>query len=131
MAGELIGIVNAKQLSAGIEGLGFAIPSNVVLSDINDILELGYISGRVTLGVEVIYGQPNGQAGVYVSKTSNPTLKYADRIVKINDTAISSISDYNAMLKRLSVGQEVNIQLVRSGKFVNVTVIAQENTSAH
>ena len=34
--GEVIGIVNAKL--QGYEGLGFAIPSNVVVSDINLIL---------------------------------------------------------------------------------------------
>ncbi len=34
--GEVIGIVNAKL--AGYEGLGFAIPSNIVVSDINSIL---------------------------------------------------------------------------------------------
>jgi len=35
--GEVIGIVNAKL--AGYEGLGFAIPSNIVVSDIDSILD--------------------------------------------------------------------------------------------
>ena len=53
MAGELIGIVNAKQSSTGIEGLGFAIPANIVRKDIIDLIEYGYIKGRVTLGISV------------------------------------------------------------------------------
>ncbi len=36
-AGELVGIVNAKQVDTGIEGLGFAIPIDVVLSFIEGV----------------------------------------------------------------------------------------------
>ena len=131
MAGELVGIVNAKQSSAGIEGLGFAIPANIVVKDINDILELGYVSGRITLGVIVQYGQLAGQMGVFVTDAGRTSFKYGDRIVDINDKPVSSLSDYNKLLKELSVGQSVSVRVSRDGKHVTVTVTAQENKSAH
>ncbi len=40
-AGELIGIVNAKQADTGIEGLGFAIPIDVVFACIEEITKAG------------------------------------------------------------------------------------------
>ncbi len=131
MAGELVGIVNAKQSSAGIEGLGFAIPANVVVKDIGDILELGYIAGRVTLGIVVQYGQLSGQMGVFVTNAGNTQFRYGDRILKINDTAVSSLSDYNKLVKELSVGQTASVQVARDGRIVTVNVTAQENKSAY
>ncbi len=61
-AGALIGIVNAKYSSSGIEGLGFAIPANQVIKIIDSILksakynmedncwQTGYVDGRWHLG---------------------------------------------------------------------------------
>ena len=37
MKGELVGIVNAKSSGLGIEGIGFAIPSNTVKEICNNI----------------------------------------------------------------------------------------------
>ena len=51
--GELVGIVVAKSSGLDIEGLGFAIPVNDVTNVINDILKLGYVSGRAYLGVSL------------------------------------------------------------------------------
>lgn len=130
-AGELVGIVNAKQSSAGIEGLGFAIPSNVVLKDINDILELGYIAGRITLGIVVKYGEYSKQVGVFVTDAKSTDFEYGDRIIKINDAQVSTLSDYNKLVKALSPGQSVTVKVVRNRGFVDVIVTARENTSAY
>ncbi len=51
--GELVGIVVAKSSGLDVEGLGFAIPVNDVTNVINDILKLGYVSGRAYLGVSL------------------------------------------------------------------------------
>lgn len=50
-SGKLIGIVNAKASGNNAEGLGFAIPINDVIGEINDLLNYGYITGRAYLGV--------------------------------------------------------------------------------
>ncbi|MDE7213809.1 MAG: trypsin-like peptidase domain-containing protein [Anaeroplasmataceae bacterium] len=67
-AGALIGIVNAKYSSSGIEGLGFAIPANQARTIIDNILktakynasenmwETGYVEGRWEIGFTLGYG---------------------------------------------------------------------------
>ncbi len=67
-AGALIGIVNAKYSSAGIEGLGFAIPANQARKIVESILETakydvqnnswteGYVLGRWEIGFTLGYG---------------------------------------------------------------------------
>ena len=50
-SGKLIGIVNAKVSDSDAEGLGFAIPVNSVVKEINDLLNYGYVTGRASLGV--------------------------------------------------------------------------------
>ena len=67
-AGALIGVVNAKYSSSGIEGLGFAIPANQARIIVDSILETasydsankvwttGYVEGRWDIGFELGYG---------------------------------------------------------------------------
>lgn len=129
MAGELVGIVNAKQSSTGIEGLGFAIPSNKVYSAVTDIMRLGYVSGRPTLGITVAYGQYQNQTGVFVTDRGNTNLAQYDRIVKIGDTDVSTIADCNAALKKLTIGTTVDVKVARNGKWETVSVTVLENTN--
>ena len=137
MSGELIGIVNAKQSSAGIEGLGFAIPANVVVKDIKDIFNSGYITGRAMLGITVQYGtsKNTGETGVFVTDAGNTGLANMDRIVKIGDTEINSIVDYNLALKKLSVSADrsvtVTVVVHRNGREKAISVTAYENQSKY
>lgn len=67
-AGALIGIVNAKYSSTGIEGLGFAIPANEARQIVDSILstakyqtstnswDKGYVIGRWEIGFTLGYG---------------------------------------------------------------------------
>ena len=80
-SGALIGIVNAKYSSSGIEGLGFAIPSKEVIRVITELLNnskydvannvwsYGYVIGDYEFGFEVSYysGQFNQQGALYIS----------------------------------------------------------------
>ena len=97
-AGALIGIVNAKYSSSGIEGLGFAIPANQARAIIESILktakynlttdtwELGYVKGRWEIGFTLGYGGYGfvrtiiGVAGT----TTNPTHSDYNKL-QVND----------------------------------------------
>ncbi len=134
MSGELIGIVNAKQSSTGIEGLGFAIPANIVAKDIKDILELGYISGRPTIGIEVQYGTYQGETGVFVSNKGSTGFERYDQITKINGIEIKSMAAYNAAVKSLTIGETVDIEVKRYSSLIgwrtgSVSVEVSENKS--
>ena len=109
-AGMLIGIVNAKESDSGIEGLGFAIPANRVLKNITDILEVGYITGRASLGIDVYV--PSSGYGVYVSESVDSFMA-GDQLVAIDGEAIHTLSDYNTVLGELTEGETVIVVVMR------------------
>ena len=49
--GEVIGINSVKMAATGVEGIGFAIPSNTVKTVVDDVISYGYVRGRLILGV--------------------------------------------------------------------------------
>ena len=129
-SGYLIGIVNAKQLSTGIEGLGFAIPSNKVKEDVIDIIEKGYITGRPTIGISVAVDSYN-ETLVTVTDASNTVFRKNDIIIKIGDVDITSLSVYNKTLKSLTIGETVTVTIYRNRAYYTVNVTVQENTSQY
>lgn len=48
---QIIGINTSKLVSEEYEGMGFAIPSNTVISIVNNIIRNGYVKGRAYLGI--------------------------------------------------------------------------------
>ncbi len=124
MYGELVGIVNAKQSSAGIEGLGFAIPANVVRECVEQLIEHGYILNKPSLGIEV---STSSFGGVFVSDAKNSKVfRYGDYIEKIGDKDITKLSDYNVAVNALDIGDEVEVILTRNGMRYKAKVTVQE-----
>lgn len=135
--GELVGIVNAKYSSTGVEGLGFVIPINKAKSVAEQLIEYGYVRGRPAIGITVIdadmytawryYG--SAQPGAYVEKADDSTgLQRGDRIISINDTEVSSSSDITNCINSLVVGDNVKLVVMRHGKTVEVTLTLKEKT---
>lgn len=126
LAGDLIGIVNAKMSEAGIEGLGFAIPSNTAYSAAVDLLTQGYVTGTPALGFTVMeitdrvtamqYGV--SYSGVYIAslgQNAPGSVKVLDLIVSIDGQSISSLSDFKKSLYTHSVGDTLTVKLYRHG----------------
>lgn len=139
MKGELIGVVNAKSSGSGIEGLGFAIPSNDAHRVAKELIENGYVTGKVYLGVSFVditdpytaYRYFKSQAtGVYVVELSKgyneKVLKKGDRIVAIDGNEITAFSQIKDILKKHSVGDELEFTLYRGGKLTSVNVKCYE-----
>ena len=94
-AGALIGVVNAKYSSSGIEGLGFAIPANQAKAIVDSILKTavlnkdntwttGYVAGRWDIGFELGYGG---------------NMFYRTTIGVLNQATNETSSDYGLLLK--------------------------------
>lgn len=148
--GELVGIVVAKSSGLDVEGLGFAIPINDVKGVINDILDLGYVSGRPFLGVSLsnskqtqipnnsIWGYLYGQNatttsyGAYVSEVvANSAAEKAgiqidDQIISINDEMISSATDVTSAIAEYNIGDVIKIGIVRDNKMLTLEATLQE-----
>lgn len=130
--GQVIGIntmkIGAFTDAAGVEGLGFAIPSATVKSIVEQIISQGYVSGRPTLGIEGetlstfyqhYYRMP---AGLYITQVERSSDAYAkgvesgDLLLSINDVRIASMEDLNAALFGLEVGTTVQTIIYRGGQ---------------
>lgn len=122
--GELVGIVNAKTSGSNIEGLGFAIPSNIVKEVTKQLLEFGYVKGRPALGVSIfevtdartaiLYRLPT--VGLYISAASEGNqLVVGDRIISFEGKEISKLADLKKLIDSHQVGDTVTVQVEREG----------------
>lgn len=121
MAGNLVGIINAKTSKTGIEGLGFAIPVNVAFEYFKGVMNSS------SIGATVDYGYNSKHVyGVYVvSVTENSQFKLNDRIVKINDTEIDTLNDYYATVDEFKSGDTIKVTLVRRNIELEITITLQ------
>ena len=130
--GQVIGINTMKigtfSDQAGVEGLGFAIPSTTVKEIVDQIISQGYVSGRPTLGLQgeslsafyqhyyrlppglfltdVVSGSPADKAGITAG----------DILMSIDGQQILSPEDLLTVLYGYNVGDSVEILIYSSGK---------------
>lgn len=141
--GDLVGIVNAKSGSGGlavsVEGLGYAIPSNVVKKIASDILANGYVKNRPTLGVQLINITQENNAfvpGVYIisilpnSAADKAGLQKYDQILAVNEQKVKNYSDISNILQKHSINDEITLTINRNDKEIKVKVILQEAQAA-
>ena len=134
MAGELIGIVNAKSTDSDAEGLGFAIPINDAIKVAQELLENGYVAGRPYMGITYLpvtdasTAQQLGVSayGIYVvdvvkgGPADRAGIQTGDRIVSIDNAEISSKNDLGTALQKYSAGDTIAVGLARSGQMQTV-----------
>ena len=135
--GEVIGIVSAKYSSYSnttVEGIGFAIPINDVVSLVKDIMTNGYVTNKAYMGItpQTMTAQMAQQyrydvtEGVFVcsvdpdSAADKAGLKLGDVITKMDDTDITSYEDLVAAKKSYSAGDTVTLTVYREGKTIEV-----------
>lgn len=133
--GEVIGVVNAKISSTGVEGMGFAIPIEVALEKAEQMIsgtssEYPYL-GISMLNVENALSYPQYSSylaeseltkGVIVidvesnSVADKAKLQKGDIITEINNKDISNIAYLRYELYKYSVGDKIKISYYRDGK---------------
>ena len=135
--GEVVGIVSAKYSSYSnttVEGIGFAIPINDVVSLVKDIMTNGYVTTKAYMGItpQTMTAQMAQQyrydvtEGVFVcsvdpdSAAAKAGLKLGDVITKMDDKDIASYEDLVAAKKSYSAGDTVTLTVYREGKTIEV-----------
>ena len=132
--GEVIGVNSLKLVEDEIEGMGFAIPIELVQSELES-LEQGKEIVRPKLGVEftdlsnsyLLYRSgimidkdiKQGIVVVTVSKdtpASDAGLQAGDVITEMDGTKVESTSHFRYLLYKHKVGDTVNIKYIRDGK---------------
>lgn len=148
-AGQVIGI-NSMKLSqstdgTSVEGMGFAIPSNEVVTIINQLVKNGKVT-RPQLGIKVIslselssaYKEQLGiktnlKSGIYVasvtknSAASSAGMKSGDIITKVDGTSVSDVVSLHEILYKHKIGDKVTVTVDRNGKTVNLDVTLKSN----
>ncbi|MTI93931.1 MAG: PDZ domain-containing protein [Firmicutes bacterium] len=131
--GEVIGINSVKLIDA--EGLGFAIPSNLVQDVVGELLERGRVV-RPMLGVNIIELNPSIanrynlplDSGIYVAEVfdNGPAwragIRSEDVIVSIDGSDVNTIRDLRVALSRRSVGDMVEVTINRADEIINLDV---------
>ncbi len=145
-SGKLIGIVNAKASGNNAEGLGFAIPINDVLTEINDLLHYGYITGRAYLGVYTQNVSLRSDYGYWYSNSvycvqitdvvaggaaEQAGLKAGDLILALDDKAISSNADLSDAIANYNAGDTAAFTIQREGQKQTVSVTFGEYVPAN
>lgn len=121
MMGNLIGIVNAKTSETGIEGLGFAIPSNIAFNFLNRVMVL-----EPAIGIKVKYAQLNRIVGLYVCETTSSEFKLYDRIIQVNGETIDSAAEYYAIIDCCQIGDTVTVTVMRDGARNDIKVVLKQ-----
>ena len=129
--GQVIGInssiaslSSSSNSEAGSIGLGFAIPSDLVVSVVNQLIQNGTVD-HARLGVSVSTGAAqvgsDTRAGAQISAVSQGSgaeaagLKAGDVITKIDGNTVTSAQSLVGYVRRYTGGQEVSVTYVRDG----------------
>ena len=139
--GELVGINSAMlSRSGGNMGIGFAIPSNMVRSIMDQLIATGSVN-RGQLGVSVLsltpdfrksLGLAEDTQGALVSSVSEGSaaaragIETGDVITNIQGHPIKGAAELRNTIGLLRVGESVEVSLLRDGKPKRLTAVLRE-----
>ena len=146
MRGEVVGITTAKYSGASssgatIEGIGFAIPIDDVLEELQELKDFGFIKSAY-LGVMVtdmdtsvasIYGLPVGAYVVGVEEgycAQRAGIQEKDIIVAVGDEKITSINELTRVLRDYEPGDKAKLTIYRAGQYMTILVVLDERPAA-
>ena len=131
--GKLIGINSVKISNA--EGIGFAVPVNIVKPIINKLINDGKfeeawlgIYGYDKEAIKYLDSELEIENGIYVAQVAptgplvNLDVKEGDIITKIDDTQISKMNDLKKYIYSKNPKDVVKLYLQRNGKESEVEV---------
>lgn len=141
IAGQVIGINSMKISSDTVEGMGFAIPSNDVVSIINQLETNGEVV-RPILGIslldlteiseqqqESVLGLPEDiSSGIVVAEVQPGSaaeiggLEQYDVIVKFNGVDVTDSISLRKEIYASELGKEIEIEFYRNGELQKATV---------
>ncbi len=134
--GNLIGVVNAKSYGTEIDGLGFAIPSNDAKETVEQLLEYGYVKGKVFIGVSFyeynsgFYSSFGSSAMLMVYGTeagyNDDVLEQGDIILSMDGEEVASVADVKAILKNHKVGDKIPVSILRNKTALDVEIECYE-----
>ncbi|MFH1102834.1 MAG: DegQ family serine endoprotease [Pseudomonadota bacterium] len=141
MSGEAVGI-NTAIVASG-QGIGFAIPINMAVAIMDQLKNRGEVTrGWLGVGIQDLKGEMAEYYGIKDTEgvlvvqvfpgdpAEKAGIQAKDIILEINGQKIKSSRQLSKMIADISVGDKVQIKLLRNGKekTVNVIVAKREDT---
>lgn len=142
--GELVGINTAILAGdgGGNQGIGFAIPINLVHNIMDQILKngkvtrgfMGILPQEVTPDIASGFGNPNLK-GVAIAEVepNSPAqkagLQVGDVITAINGTPITDVNQFRLQIAGMAPGTKVNLKINHNGREENTPVTLAELTN--
>lgn len=138
--GELVGINTAIfSRTGGYQGIGFAVPSNMVKSVMTQLISEGKVT-RGWLGVTIQNLNPelsrefglNKISGALVTDvfTGSPAqkadLRRGDVIIEINGKEIRNVESLRNIVAQSKVGTDIKLKILRDGRTLNVSISVTE-----
>ena len=123
--GQVIGINSQKIAATDYEGIGFAISINEAQPIINDLIQYGYVRGRVVMGITMqmidqTYAALSGYVpgiGVISVEAGSPAeeagLVAGDIITAIDGQSITTQEELNSLLEQYSPGDTITLTVYR------------------
>ena len=120
--------------------MGFAIPIDIAMPIINELLESGYVKGRPVIGVslreinEQISKRYNLPVGLYVlevmefSGAEKAGIKIADIITKADGKEVKTVEDLNKIRDNYKAGDTLPLTIIRENAVLNINVVLGEET---
>jgi serine protease Do/serine protease DegQ len=143
--GQLVGINSAiLSRTGGNIGIGFAIPSNMMKIVMNQLIKYGTVK-RGVLGVNIqtlapeiaqSMGLPETTQGALVSQVVDGSaaekagVKAGDVVTAVNGRPVKDAGSLRNAIGLLSVGEKVDLSLLRDGKPRRVTAVVSERDTA-
>lgn len=139
--GQVIGINSVKITSSyytSVEGLGFAIPITEAKIIINDLINVGYVTGRPSLGIfcqeiDAMTARFNNlPQGIYVVSVNEggagdkAGIKAEDVIIGIQGQPITTYTEFNAIKNQYKVGDKITITVSRKNRDIDLEVVLEE-----
>lgn len=139
--GEVIGINTAKLSSSAIEGIGYAIPTNIAISVAEEIIlngsnekpYFGIIGFTLTDDIKYVYNIKVD--GIFVTEVEEGSsaqragLRATDIITSFNGVEIKTVEDLSQALSECKQGDTVEVVIIRSG-VQEMTLTATLNNSS-
>jgi len=141
MAGEVIGITNAKISAVGVEGMGYAISIQEAIPIIEQLVQTGYVV-RPFLGVQNLITVDQTVASFYSlsvdtgalirgvmagSPADTAGLQAGDVITKFGDQETADVNELLRALYSAQIGQEVEITFWRGDSQHTTYAILEES----
>ena len=140
--GQVVGINTMKigdyASSAGVEGLGFAIPITSVQSDLEQLASWGYVAGRPSLGIngqaistfyQFYYQMP---AGILItsleedSSAAGQGIRRGDILTALNGRTVTDLDVLEEIIYACAVGDTLEASFYRDGREFTLLLIVGE-----